>query len=92
MTEELQEIEESAYDLKTVKDMALDIFERLTREQLVEFIRLFGGFDLSEPTDDETLLLLAEMSYMERHPERYKHYTSVEELIADALREDDEGE
>lgn len=90
MTEERREIEEGAYNLKDVRDMALDIFEGLTREQLIEFIRAFGGLNLSEPADDETLLLLAEMRYMERHPERYKSYHSVEELFADLEREDED--
>lgn len=39
--------------------------------------------------NEETLEAIQEVEEMQKHPERYKSYHSVEELFADLLKEDD---
>lgn len=46
-------------------------------------------FEVKEPTPNkETLIALQELDYMEKHPEEYRSFHSVEELMED-LNSDD---
>lgn len=73
----------------STRKRVLDFFELLTEEQLSELIKIFGECDPSDPLDEDTFETLAEVEYMKRHPEKYKSYSSAEEMVADILGEDD---
>lgn len=74
----------------SVKEVACSVFENLTENELIDFVLAFGGDKAQEIFSQDLLDAMAEVEDMEKHPEKYKSYTSVEELFADALAEDDE--
>ncbi|MCM1330905.1 MAG: hypothetical protein NC253_15905 [Ruminococcus sp.] len=63
--------------LKEIINCMLDILDEERLEKVREFTR-----GLLKP-NKETLEAFAEAEEMKRHPERYKRYSSVEELFAD---------
>lgn len=62
----------------STKDYALNVFESLTEEQLLDFIRLFA--------DDNTLALV-ESEMIANNPNR-KHYNSLSEILEEIDNED----
>ena len=72
----------------SLREMAYDIFDDLTEQQLKDFIRTFGDFGGRVPSD-ELLEAFAEVEEMKKHPERYKSYDSAEEMMSDILKSDD---
>lgn len=76
--------------IMSVREVACNVFDHLTENELIDFVLEFGGDKAQEIFSQDLLDALAEAEDMEKHPEKYKSYTSVEELFADALAEDDE--
>lgn len=74
----------------SVKEIACDVFDHLTENELIDFVLAFGGDKAQEIFSQNLLDAMAEVEDMEKHPENYKSYTSVEELFADVLAEEDE--
>lgn len=68
----------------SIKEIAYDIFDNLTEQQLKGFVLMFGSFD-SEVPSEELLEAFAEVEEMKKHPERYKSYTDVDEMMRDIL-------
>ena len=62
----------------STKDYALHVFDSLTEEQLLDFIRLFA--------DDNTLALV-ESEIIANNPDR-KHYNSLSEILEEINNED----
>lgn len=62
----------------STKDYALHVFDSLTEEQLLDFIRLFA--------DDNTLALV-ESEIIANNPDR-KHYNSLSEILDEIDNED----
>lgn len=79
---------------KEVKAAAEKIFEALGLNMstavnmfLRQTIRENGiPFELKLTPNSETLAAIAEVEDMKKHPERYKAYDSVEEMMGDILR------
>lgn len=74
----------------SVKEVACSVFENLTENELIDFVLAFGGNRAQEIFSQELLDAMAEVEDMKKHPENYKSYSSFNELLADALAEDDE--
>lgn len=74
----------------SVREVACDVFDNLTENELIDFVLAFGGDRAQEIFSQHLLDAMAETEEMIKHPENYKGYTSVEELFADILSEDDE--
>ena len=70
----------------STREMAYDVIDIMTEEQLSEFLRNYLGLD--EMPNSDTLESLLELRYMEQHPEEYKTYESAENMFKDIL--DDE--
>lgn len=68
----------------SIREMAIDIIDNFSEEQLKGFVMMFGNFD-SEIPSEELLEALAEGEEMKKHPERYKTYSSAEEMVKDIL-------
>ena len=68
----------------SIRDMAVDIIDNFSEEQLKGFVMMFGSFD-SEIPSEELLEAFAEVEEMEKHPELYKGYTDVDEMMRDIL-------
>ena len=62
----------------STKDYAIHVFDSLTEEQLLDFIRLFA--------DDNTLALV-ESEMIANNPDR-KHYNSLSEILEEINNED----
>lgn len=62
----------------STKDYALNVFDSLTEEQLLDFIRIFA--------DDNTLALV-ESEMIANNPDR-KHYNSLSEILDEINNED----
>ncbi len=73
----------------SVKEVACDVFDHLTENELIDFVLAFGGSRAQEIFSQDLLDAMAEVEDMKKHPENYKSYTSVEEMFKDALAEDD---
>lgn len=65
----------------STKEMAYSCIDGMTEQQMLEFIRDQLGLD--DIPNQETLEALAELKYMEAHPEEYNRYVSFEAAIAD---------
>ena len=72
----------------TVKEFAIECLNSMSEPELLKFIQEQTGLD-DLPTQ-ETIDALAELKYMEKHPEEYKRYVSFEAAIADIMSEDEE--
>ena len=72
----------------STREMAYSCIDRMSEQQMLEFIRDQIGLD--DIPNQETLEALAELKYIEKHPEEYKRYVSFEAAIADIMSEDDE--
>lgn len=70
----------------STREMAYNVIDIMTEEQLSEFLRNYLGLD--EMPDSDALEALLELRYMEQHPEEYKTYESAENMFKDIL--DDE--
>lgn len=70
----------------STREMAYNVIDIMTEEQLSEFLRNYLGLD--ETPNSDTLESLLELRYMEQHPEEYKTYESAENMFKDIL--DDE--
>ena len=70
----------------STREMAYNVIDIMTEEQLSEFLRNYLGLD--EIPNSDTLEALLELRYMEQHPEEYKTYESAENMFKDIL--DDE--
>ncbi len=65
----------------TTRDMALNIVDRMTEEQLQSFVRLFQGL-LPDIPNEETLAAMKETEEMLKDPHT-KKFSSVEDLFAE---------
>lgn len=72
----------------SIREIAYDIFDNLTENQLKGFILMFRGEEEEEIPNEELLEAFAEVEEMQKHPDRYKSYSSAEEMVADILGED----
>lgn len=70
----------------STREMAYNVIDIMTEEQLSEFLKNYLGLD--EIPNPDTLEALLELRYMEQHPEEYKTYESTEDMFEDIL--DDE--
>ncbi len=68
----------------STRDIAYQIFETLSEEQLRGFILLFRG-EMEEIPNEETLEAFAEVEDMKKNPEKYKGYSDVDEMMRDLL-------
>lgn len=68
----------------SIKEMAYDIVDNLTEEQLKGFIMMFGNFD-SEVPSEELLEAFEEVEDMKKNPDKYKGYSDVDEMMRDIL-------
>ena len=66
----------------STKDYAINVFDSLTEEQLLDFIKIFA--------DDNTLALV-ESEIIANNPNR-KHYNSLSEILEEINNEDSENE
>ncbi len=66
----------------STRDYATNIFDSLSEEQLLDFIKLFA--------DDNTLALV-ESEIIANNPNR-KHYSSLSEILEEIENEDSEDE
>lgn len=66
----------------STKDYATNVFDSLTEEQLLDFIKLFA--------DDNTLALV-ESEIIANNPNR-KHYSSLSEILEEIEEEESENE
>lgn len=73
----------------SIKEIAYDIVDNLTEEQLRGFIMMFRGEEAEEIPSAELLEAFEEVEEMKKHPEKYKSYSSAEEMVEDILGEDD---
>ena len=64
------------------KDYAISVFDSLTEEQLLDFIKIFA--------DDNTLALV-ESEIIANNPDR-KHYSSFNEILEEIENEESENE
>ena len=64
------------------KDYAISVFDSLTEEQLLDFIKIFA--------DDNTLALV-ESEIIANNPDR-KHYSSFSEILEEIENEESENE
>ena len=64
------------------KDYAISVFDSLTEEQLLDFIKIFA--------DDNTLALV-ESEIIANNPNR-KHYSSFSEILEEIENEESENE
>lgn len=70
----------------STRELAYSIFDRLTDEQLEGFVLMFKDtVPETDVSDDEILEALAEVEEMERHPENYKGYTDIDEMMRELL-------
>lgn len=67
----------------TVKEFAIECLNSMSEPELLKFIQEQTGLD-DLPTQ-ETIDALAELKYMEKHPEEYKSYESADEMFKDIL-------
>lgn len=70
----------------STREMAISCIDNMSEQQMLEFIRDQYGLD-EIPTSD-MLEAIAEIDYMEAHPEEYKRYVSVDAMLTDVLGED----
>lgn len=66
----------------STKDYAISVFDSLTEEQLLDFIKIFA--------DDNTLALV-ESEIIANNPDR-KHYNSLSEILDEINNEDSDNE
>ncbi|MDE5770377.1 MAG: hypothetical protein K2I06_01925 [Ruminococcus sp.] len=66
----------------STKDYATNVFDSLTEEQLLDFIKIFA--------DDNTLALV-ESEIIANNPDR-KHYNNFSEILEEINNEDSENE
>lgn len=69
----------------SIKEMAYDIVDNLTEEQLRGFVLMFGNFD-SEIPNEELLEAFEEVEEMKKNPDKYVSYANAEEMVRDILR------
>ena len=67
----------------TVKEFAIECLNSMSEPELLKFIQEQTGLD--DLPNQETLEALAELKYMEAHPEEYKSYESADEMFKDIL-------
>ena len=70
----------------STKELAYDMIENLTEEQLNALIVILKGWEVeNEIPNEETLEAIEEVKRMEAHPEQYKSYTDVDEMMRELL-------
>lgn len=69
----------------STRERAYSIFDRLTDEQLEGFVLMFKDTVPEEDDEEDILEALAEVEEMERHPENYKGYTDIDEMMRELL-------
>lgn len=70
----------------STKELAYDMIENLTEEQLNALIVILKGWEVeNEIPNEETLEAIEEVKRMEAHPEQYKGYTDVDEMMRELL-------
>lgn len=68
----------------SIKEIAYDIIDNLTEEQLKGFVLMFGLNDESEVPSEELLGAFAEVEDMKK-TDKYKGYSDVDEMMRDIL-------
>lgn len=66
----------------STRDIAYQIFQQLSDEQLRGFILMFRNGNAEIPNED-MLEAFQEVEDMKKHPENYKHYSDVDEMMRD---------
>lgn len=66
----------------STKDYAISVFDSLTEEQLLDFIKIFA---------DDNILALVESEIIANNPDR-KHYNSLSEILDEINNEDSDNE
>ena len=69
----------------SIKEMAYDIFDNLTEDQLRGFVLMFGGNSSVEVPNEELLEAFEEVEDMKKNPSKYKGYSDVDEMMRDIL-------
>lgn len=69
----------------SLKEIAYDIVDNLSNEQLKGFIMLFSGETNLEIPNEELLEAFEEVEEMKKYPDRYKSYSSTDEMMRDIL-------
>lgn len=69
----------------SIKELAYDIVDHLTEEQLKGFIMMFRGFAAVETPSEELAEALKEVEDMKKNPDKYKGYSDVHEMMRDIL-------
>ena len=63
----------------STREMALNIVENMSEEQLKSFIILFKDLvPIADIPNDETKEAMAEVEDMKQHPEKYKGYDDID--------------
>lgn len=69
----------------SIKEIAYDIVDNLTEDQLKGFILMFRGGAAVEIPNEELTEALREVEDMKRNPSKYKGYSDVDEMMRDIL-------
>lgn len=69
----------------SIKEIAYDIVDNLTEEQLKGFIMMFRGGAAVEVPNEELAEALKEVEDMKKNPDKYKGYSDVDEMMRDIL-------
>lgn len=67
----------------STREMAYNVIDGMTEEQLKAFLMLFGNY--KEP-NEETLQAMAEVEDMKKNPDNYKSYNNAEDMMRDLLK------
>ena len=67
----------------STREMAYNVIDGMTEEQLKAFLMLFGNY--KEP-NEETLQAMAEVEDMKKNPDKYKSYDNAEDMMRDLLK------
>lgn len=66
-----------------IREIAYDIIDNFSEEQLKGFILMCRGLVDIEIPNEETLEAFEEVEEMIKNPEKYKGYTDIDELFND---------
>ena len=69
----------------SIREIAYDIIDNLSEQQLKGFILMFGLNAASEVPNEELLEAFDEVEDMKKNPDKYKGYSDVDEMIGDIL-------
>lgn len=67
----------------STREMAYNVIDAMTEEQLKAFLMLFGNY--KEP-NEETLQAMTEVEDMKKNPDNYKSYDDAEDMMKDLLK------